>query len=44
MEYLRKDYAWPLVLGAKNKGLLMWYIDASFVMHPNMRGHSEVEV
>jgi hypothetical protein len=28
MEYLRKDNTWPLVLGAKNDGLLMWYVDA----------------
>ncbi len=38
MEYLRKDYARPLVLGADNDGALMWYADASFAVHPNMRG------
>jgi hypothetical protein len=38
MEYLRKDHARPLVLGAENDGLLMWYVDASFAEHPNMRG------
>jgi hypothetical protein len=40
MEYLRKDHAWTLVLGAKNNGMLMWCIDALFAMHPNMRGHT----
>jgi hypothetical protein len=40
MEYLRKDHAWPLVLGAKNNGMLMWYINALFAVHPNMRGHT----
>jgi hypothetical protein len=40
MEYLKKDHARPLVLGAKNDGLLMWYIDALFAVHPNMRGHT----
>jgi hypothetical protein len=41
MEYLRKDdHAQPLVLGAKNDGMLMWYVDASFAVHPNMRGHT----
>jgi hypothetical protein len=40
MEYLRKDHARPLVLGAENNGLLMWYVDASFVVHLNMRGHT----
>jgi hypothetical protein len=39
MEYLRKDSTRPLVLGADNDGLLMWYVDASFAVHPNMRGH-----
>jgi hypothetical protein len=28
VEYLRKDHARALVLGAKNNGLLMWYVDA----------------
>ena len=40
MEYLRKDHARPLVLGAENDGLLMWYVDALFAVHPNMRGHT----
>ena len=40
MEYLRRDHTRPLVLGAKNNGLLMWYVDASFAVHPNMRGHT----
>ncbi len=39
MEYLKRDRARLLVFGAKNNGLLMWYVDASFVMHPNMCGH-----
>jgi hypothetical protein len=42
VEYLRKDHARDLVLGAKNDGLLMWYVDASFsfAVHPNMWGHT----
>jgi hypothetical protein len=40
MEYLRGDCDRPLVLGADNDGLLMWYVDASFAVHPNMRGHT----
>ena len=27
-------------LGADNDGLLMWYVDASFAVHPNMCGHT----
>ncbi len=40
MDYLRKDHAWPLVLGAENNGLLLWYVDALFAVHPNMHGHT----
>ncbi len=40
MEYLRGDCDRPLILGADNDGLLMWYVDASFAVHPNMRGHT----
>ncbi len=40
MEYLRGDRDRPLVLGADNDGLLMWYVDASFAVHPNMRGRT----
>ena len=40
IEYLRRDCARPLVLGAENDGLLMWYVDASFAVHPNMQGHT----
>ena len=40
VEYLRKDHARALVLGAKNDGLLMWYVNASFAVHPNMWGHT----
>jgi hypothetical protein len=28
------------VLGAWNTGVLHWYVDASFAVHPNMRGHT----
>lgn len=40
IEYLRRDNTHPLVLGGNNDGLLMWYVDASFAVHPNMRGHT----
>ena len=40
MEYLKGDRDRPLVLGASNDGLLMWYIDTSFAVHPNMHGHT----
>ncbi len=40
VEYLRKDHARALVLGAENDGLLIWYVNASFAVHPNMWGHT----
>jgi hypothetical protein len=40
VEYLRKDSTRPLVLGTNNDGLLMWYVNALFAVHPNMRGHT----
>jgi hypothetical protein len=30
----------PLTLGADNTGIVKWYIDASFAVLPNMRGHT----
>ncbi len=38
--YLKSTYELPLVLGARNTGVLHWYVDASFAVHPNMQGHS----
>ena len=30
----------PLILGANGTGMLKWYVDGSYGVHPNMRGHS----
>jgi hypothetical protein len=40
MEYLRGDIERPLILGANNEGMLTWYDDASFTVHPNMHRHT----
>jgi hypothetical protein len=40
MEYLRGDRDRPLILGTDIEGMLMWYVNASFAVHPNMRGHT----
>jgi hypothetical protein len=40
MEYLRGDKERLLILGANNEGILMWYVNALFAVHPNMRGHT----
>lgn len=38
--YLRSTRELPLVLGADGTGVLSWYVDASFAVHPDMRGHT----
>jgi hypothetical protein len=30
----------PLILSANGRGILKWWVDTSFAVHPNMRGHS----
>ena len=40
MEYLRVERLQPLILSADGSGVLMWYVDASFAVHPNMRSHT----
>jgi hypothetical protein len=39
VEYLRSTRELPLILMANGTGVLSWYVDASFVVHPDMRGH-----
>ena len=40
LEYLRSTRDLPLILGAVGSGVLSWYVDASFAVHPDMRGHT----
>jgi hypothetical protein len=40
VEYLRSTRGLPLILAADSTGVLSWYFDASFAMHPDMRGHT----
>ena len=40
IEYLRATCELPLILGADGTGVLSWYVDASFAVHPDMRGHT----
>jgi hypothetical protein len=40
IEYLQGTVDLPLILGADSCGVLKWYVDASFAVHPNMRGHT----
>jgi hypothetical protein len=41
MRYIRGTHAMPLIVSANGSSILKWWVDASFVVHPNMRGHSE---
>ena len=40
VEYLRGTCDLLLVLGASNTGVLIWYVDALFAVHPDMKGHT----
>ena len=40
MKYLRVDRLRPLILSADGSGVLMWYADASFAVHPNICIHT----
>ena len=40
MQYLCGAKDLPLILGADGTGIVNWFIDASFAVHPNMRSHS----
>jgi hypothetical protein len=40
MEYLRGDRDRPLILGADNEEMLMWYVNALFAVHQNMHRHT----
>ena len=40
IEYLKATTDMPLILGAGSSGVLNWFVDASFAVHPNMRGHT----
>jgi hypothetical protein len=40
MRYIRGTRTMPLILSANGIVILKWWVDASFTVHPNMRGHS----
>jgi hypothetical protein len=40
MRYLRGTHTMPLTLIANGSGILKWWVDASFAVQLNMRGHS----
>jgi hypothetical protein len=40
MKHLRGPRTLPLILSANGTGILKWWVDAAFAVHPNMQGHS----
>jgi hypothetical protein len=40
MRYLRGTRDMPLVLEADNLNIIKWWVDASFAVHPDMKGHT----
>jgi hypothetical protein len=40
MKYIRGTRTMPLILSANGSHIFKWWVDASFAVHPNMRGHS----
>jgi hypothetical protein len=40
VEYLCSTRELPLILAANSTGVLSWYVDALFAVHPDMRGHT----
>ena len=40
MKCLRKTPLLPLILSANGSGILKWWVDASFAVHPNVRRQS----
>ncbi len=40
VEYLRSTRGLSLILAANGTGVLSWYVDASFAVHPDMKGQT----
>jgi hypothetical protein len=40
MKYLRGTRTLLLILSANRTGILKWWVDAAYAVHPNMQGHS----
>jgi hypothetical protein len=40
MKYLKGTKDLPLILKADGSGIVKWWVDGSFGVHPNMRGHT----
>ena len=40
MRYLRGTELLPLTLEADDTHVMRWWVDASFAVHPDMKGHT----
>ena len=39
-KYVRGNKYLTLILSADNSGMIKWYIDGSYTVHPHMQGHT----
>ena len=44
LEYIRGTRNLTLTLSSNGRGILKWWVDGSFYVHPNMRGHTDGEI
>jgi hypothetical protein len=40
IDYLQATCELPMIIGANGTGVLGWYVDAPYAVHPDMRGHN----
>ena len=40
MKYLQETVDLPLTLHSNGSGNIYWWIDSSFIVHPDMKGHT----
>ena len=40
MKYLKGTIGLPLILGIDDKGVIKWFVDASFAVHNYMKSHT----
>jgi hypothetical protein len=40
MKYLQGTVDLPLTLSSDGRGMLAWWVDASYAVHPDMKGHT----
>ena len=41
VKYLQGTVELPLILSGAGTGMIKWWVDASYAVHPDMKGHTE---